>query len=163
MNRKRAGLVDRIEQSGKDYMWYISQLSADDIAQAPAPGEWTIHQVVAHMRDTEQYVFVERTQRIMAGPHPAVANFDQVEWNREHYAATEPFTKIVAEFRAARRKFVSLLRQASNEDWANWAAHPDYGKISLDWLASHDYQHTLDHLAQIVALRDKALLRELNG
>jgi hypothetical protein len=163
MNRKRAALVDRIEQSGKDYVWFLSQLTPDAIAQVTAPGEWSVHQIVAHVRDTEQHVFLERLERIISEPHPSVANFSQDEWNREHYSAAEPFAMIVSEFRAARRKFVTLLRKTSNDDWDNWAAHPEYGKISLEWLASHNYQHTLDHLAQVAALRDKALLKALNG
>ncbi len=163
MNRQRAAWVDRLEQSGKDYFRYISQLTDADIASAPAAGEWTLHQVVAHMRDTEQLVFLARTQRILKEEHPAVQNFDQDEWNKTHYDPNEPFKKIVAEFRAARRKLVSLLRKSTDKDWDNWAMHSEYNKISLDWLAMHNYHHTLEHIAQMGALREKTVLKQLNG
>ncbi|MDE3091409.1 MAG: DinB family protein [Chloroflexota bacterium] len=163
MNRKRAALVDRLEQSGKDYLWNLSQLSEAEIGTPPAPGEWTIHQVVAHMRDTEQRVFLERTRRIMQETHPAVQNFDQEQWSKEHYSPDEPFKKIVAEFRSARRKLVSLLRKTKEKDWENWAMHSAYGRISLDWLAMHGYHHTVEHIAQIGYLREKQVLKELNG
>ncbi len=163
MNRKRKALVDRLEESGKEYLQYLAQLSADQIHGAPAPNEWTIHQVVSHLRDTEQRVFLARAQLVLKETHPAVQSFDQEEWMRQHYSPDEPFKNIVAEFRAARRKMIALLRQSSNQDWANWATHPEYGKISLDWIVMHDYHHTLEHLAQIGYLSEIAMLAELRG
>jgi hypothetical protein len=163
MNRKRAGLVDRLEQSGKDYLWCLSQLTEEEIHAPTAPGEWTIHQVVAHVRDTEQHAFLARLERMLKEEHPAVQNFDQDEWNKTHYDPNEPFKKIVAEFRAARRKFMQLIRKSTDKDWANWAMHSAYGKISLDWLAMHNYHHTMEHIVQIGYLREKAVLKQLNG
>jgi len=163
MNRKRADWIDRLEQSGKDYLWYLSQLAEEEIHAPAAPGEWTIHQVVAHVRDIEQHAFLARLERILKEEHPAVQNFDQDEWNMTHYDSTEPFKKIVAGFRAARRKFVQLLRKSTDKDWANWAMHSEYGKISIDWLVMHDYHHTMEHIAQIGYQREAALLKQLNG
>ncbi len=163
MNRKRATWIDRLEQSGKDYLRYLSQLSEADIHTAPAPGEWTTHQVVAHMRDTEQHVFLQRVQRILGEDHPSVQTFDSDEWNREHYDPNEPLKKIAAEFRAARRKMIALLRKTKDRDWDNWALHPEHRRISLDWLVMHDYHHTMEHIAQIGYLSEKAVLKELNG
>ncbi len=163
MDRKRAQLIDRLESSGQDYVWYLNQLEETEMFKPPAPGEWTIHQVAAHMRDTEQQVFLLRTERILKETHPAVLNFDQEMWNREHYLASEPLRKINSEFRAARRKMARLLRQATKKEWENWATHPEYGKISLDWLLEHDYHHTLEHIAQIGKLHEAETLRKLNG
>jgi hypothetical protein len=58
MNLKRVGLIDRSEKSGEDYIWFVGQLTEDEISTIPAPNEWSIHQVVAHMRDTQQRVVV---------------------------------------------------------------------------------------------------------
>ena len=162
MNRQRAVWIDRLEQSGKDYLRYVSQLAEAENHRAAAPGEWTIHQVVAHVRDTEQRVFLARAQRIMAESHPAVQNFDQDEWNKDHYDPNEPFKSIVADFRAARRKLVALLRKTKNADWDNWAMHSEYGRISLDWLVMHTYHHTMEHVAQMGYLAEKTILEALN-
>ncbi len=162
MNRKRAAWIDRLEQSGKDYLGYLAQLNEAEIQSAPAPGEWTTHQVVAHVRDTEQQVFLARVQRMLSEEHPAVQNFDQDEWNKNHYSPTEPLKKIVADFRASRRKMVSLLRKTTEKDWANWAMHSAYGRISLEWLVMHNYHHTMEHIAQMGALSEQEVLKELN-
>ena len=163
MKRNRAQLLDRLESSGQDYLWYLDQLSEAEIHAPPAPNEWTTHQVAAHVRDTERRVFLLRTERMLAEAHPAVESFDQEVWNREHYSPNEPLDKIKSDFRKARRKLVRLVRGASKKDWENWATHPEYGKISLDWLLEHNYSHTLDHLAQIGRMRETAILKALNG
>ena len=163
MKRKRTEWIDRLEQSGKDYLGYVTQLSEAQILDIPAPGEWSMHQVIAHVRDTERYAFLARVQRILMETHPAVENFDQDAWNRDHYDPNEPTKKIVADFRALRRKLVSLLRKSKDKDWENWAMHSEYHKITIDWIVMHDYHHTLEHTAQIGYLNEKVLLKNLNG
>jgi hypothetical protein len=161
MNRARKNLIDRLETSGQEFAAYLATFSEDEIRTAPAPNEWNIHQIVAHLRDVEQQVFLVRVQRLVKETHPAVVPFDQDAWQREHYTADEPFKKILREFRVAHRKWVAVLRKTGEKDWANWATHPEFGKISLEWIALHSYQHTLDHHAQIVGMREKRVLAQL--
>ncbi len=164
MNRQHATLIDRIEQSGQDFLKYLGQLSDEEIHQAPSPNEWSIHAIAAHMRDTEQHVFLKRLRRILnADAPPAVENFDQEEWSREHYSADEPVKKIARDFRAARRQQVNLLKKVRDKDWARWAVHPHYGKISIEWLETHNYAHTLEHLHQLLEIQERGLLKKLNG
>ncbi len=163
MNRHRAQLIDRLESCGQDYLWFLDHLAQEEPYTVPGAGEWSVHQVAAHMRDTEVHVFLLRTQLLLASEHPAVENFDQEAWNRDHYVPSEPLKQIKAEFRTARRKLTRLLRGANKSAWDNWAQHPEFGRISLDWLLEHNYVHTLDHLAQIGRLREAATLRALNS
>ena len=164
MNRQRKAMIDRLEQSGKEFVWYFSQLSDADIHAAPAPNEWSLHQAAAHVRDTEQHVFLARLERMLKEEHPAVQNFDQDGyWKTHPYAAGESLKQIIADFQKSRRKLVRLLRNAPDAAWKNWAQHSAYGKISLDWLAMHCYHHTLEHIAQIGYAREKSVLKNLNG
>jgi len=163
MNRQHKMLVDQIEASGKEFLEYLSRLPEEEIHRVTAPGEWSVHVVVAHLRGTEQDVFLRRTRRILEAPAPpAVENFDQDEWNREHYSPDEPLDKIISDWRAARRKEIALLRKTLDKDWAKWAVHPEYQKISIEWLAMHNYSHTLEHLHQLLVMREQAILRTLN-
>jgi uncharacterized damage-inducible protein DinB len=163
MNRQRQQLVKRLEQSGAEYITYLSQLSADEVTAKPSPADWSIHQVAAHMRDTEQMAFLVRAERFLKETQPTFANFDQDEYWRNHpYSPDEPLKKIIADFRTLRRKLVRLLRRAPDKVWQNYGMHSAYGKVSLDWVAMHCYHHTLEHIAQIGYAREKELLKELN-
>lgn len=161
MKRAHKNLIDHLEVSGEEFVAYLALFSEEEIHTAPAPNEWNIHQIVAHLRDAEHHAFLVRAQRIAKEAYPNVASFDQDVWHREHYSAAEPFKKMLREFRATHRKLVAVLRKTTDHDWANWATHPAFGKISLEWIALHSYQHTLDHHAQIVQMREKRVLVKL--
>lgn len=163
MNRAHAKLIERIQESGKDLYYYLSQLTDEEIRRVPAPNQWSIHAVIAHMRDTDRQVFLKRVKRIMAASAPpAVENFDQDQWNREHYSPDEPMSKIIAEMKTARSALLGLLKKMTDKDWKRWGVHPEYGKISVEFLAIHEYNHTVEHLHQLLDLREQAMLRELN-
>ncbi len=164
MNRQHARLVAHLETSGIELLAFVAELPDSELHRTPAAGEWSIHAIVAHLRDVEQQVFLKRIQRILSEPGtPRVEDFDQEQWNREHYRPEEPLPEIIKAWRAARRKELNLLRGVPDRDWARTAIHPEYGKISIEWLAVHNYAHTLDHLHQLLKLQEKSLLGRLNA
>ncbi len=163
MNREHKRLVERLESSGEDLLSYLGKFSEQEILEQPAPNEWSIHQVVSHLRDTEERVFLYRVKRILKEDHPEVPNFDQDAWQREHYSPTEPLKKMLADFRSARRKQIVLLRKTTDKDWDRTARHPEYGVISVNWLVNHNVNHTFEHLSQIGYSHEKSLLKKLNN
>lgn len=164
MNRAHANLIERIQSSGDDLVANLALLTDEELQRVPAPREWSLHAVLSHLRDTEEHVFFKRAKRILGAAGPInVENFDQEGWNRVHYSPEEPRKKIIAEFRSSRRKLVQLLSKTTDKDWSRWAVHPEYGKISIEWIAVHDYAHTLEHLHQLVEMREKELLTKLNS
>lgn len=163
MNREHKRLVDRLESSGEDLLSYLGKFSEQEILEQPALNEWSIHQVVSHLCDTEERVFLYRVKRILKEDHPEVPNFDQDAWQREHYSPSEPLKKMLADFRSARRKQIVLLRKTTDKDWDRTAQHPEYGVISVNWLVNHNVNHTFEHLSQIGYWHEKSLLKKLNN
>ena len=82
---------------------------------------------------------------------------------RAHYPRGEPIQKIVSEYRAARRKLVKLLHATTDKDWTRYAVHPEYGRISLEYIALHAYNHTLEHLRQLLDAQEENLLNAANA
>jgi DinB family protein len=163
MNNEHKRLVDRLESSGQDLVLYLGRFSEHDLFESPGPSEWSIHQVMAHMRDAEEQAFLFRMKKMLSEDNPAVPNFNQEAWQREHYSTAEPLEKILGEFRVARRKQVALLRKTTDKQWSRTARHPEFGTISLDWLVSHNVSHTFEHLAHVSSKYESKLLKSLNG
>lgn len=164
MNKQHTQLIDRLEASADELTNALAQLPAEQIMRQPADGEWSLHTVMSHVRDTEAHVFAYRVGLILkSATPPAVANFDQEEWTRDHYSTTEPLKNIVTEFRAARRTLVKLLRATKDSDWKRYAAHPNYGNIPIEYIALHSYAHTLDHLQQFITAQEGNVIRAANG
>jgi len=162
VNREHKRLINRLESSAEDFLTYLGKLSAEELQRVPAPNEWTLHQVAAHVRDAEQQVFLYRLKRMLKEENPAVENFDGDSWTREHYSASESVKKIAAEIRAARKKQIALLRKAKDRDWARMAQHPSYKNISVEWLMTHAATHAMEHAAQLGNAYDKEMLKKLN-
>jgi uncharacterized damage-inducible protein DinB len=162
MNAHHKKLVEHLETTGDEFVKALLGLSSEEVNRVPAANEWSIHQAAAHVRDTESRVFLYRLERILTEELPAVPNFDQDAWTREHYSPDEPIRNIAREFAAARRKVVRQLSDVKDKDWERKGIHPAFGKISIEWLVTHFYAHTLDHIGQIMYARDNGLLRHLN-
>jgi hypothetical protein len=164
MNKQHMQLINRLEASAVEVADAVKRLTPEQLTRVPREGEWSLHQAIAHLRDTEVQVFAYRVARIAReSAPPVVANFDQDAWMRQHYSRREPMQKIVAEFRAARRKLVKHLRETKDKDWARYAIHPEYGKITIEYIALHAYNHTLDHLRQLLEAQEENLLNAANG
>ena len=162
MEIKRKALIDRLEAGGKEFVHYLSQFSEEAANTSPAPDQWSVRQLAIHMRDTEEQVFLLRTELALTGEHPQVSTFIQEEWSKEHPSDGESLEKITYDFRVARRKLIRLLRKASNREWNDWAMHPKLGKLSVGLMAVFNYSHSLDHLAQLIDIHEKTLLKQLN-
>lgn len=162
MNNEHKRLISRLETSTDDLLLYLGKLPAEELQRVPAPDEWTLHQVAAHVRDVEVEVFLYRLKRMLKEENPAVESFDGDTWMRERYSAGEPVKKIAAEIRAARKKQIALLKKAKDKDWARTARHSAYGKISVEWMMTHAANHSMEHAAQLGTAYDKEMLKNLN-
>lgn len=164
MNKQHAQLIARLESSADELKFALAQLTTADIMRVPKEDEWSLHATLSHLRDTEEKVFLYRTRLILAhDAPPTVANFDGEAYQAKHYRKREPLSEIMTDFRAARRKIVKLLRETSDKDWARYAIHPKWGKMTLEFVATYTYNHTLEHLQQVVAAREQALLQAANS
>lgn len=159
---KRRDLIDRLEASGKEFIKWLTLFTPDKANASPGPDEWSAREIAIHQRDTEEQVFLLRTVRALQEDHPVVSMFVQEEWEREHSSDGESLAKIIADFRAARRKLIRLLRNASSREWEAYAVHPKLGKLSVGLMAEFNYSHTLNHLAQLIDLHEHDMLRKLN-
>jgi hypothetical protein len=163
MEIKRKQLIDRLEANGKEFVSYFLQYADQDSRTAPASDQWSVRQIAIHMRDTEEQVFLLRSSRALTEDHPMASLFIQEEWDKEHPSDHESFEQIVGDFRAARRKLIRLLRNASNTDWNKFILHPKLGKQSVGLMAVFNYSHSLNHLAQLIDIHENTLLKKLNS
>lgn len=159
---KRKELIDRLEASGKDFIKSLALFTADEATMPPGPNEWSAREIAIHQRDTEEQVFLLRTVRALKNDHTLVDSFVQEEWSQAHPAEGESLTKIIADFRTARRKLIRLLRATSSREWEAYAVHPKLGKLSVGVMAEFNYSHTLNHLAQLIDIHEKAMLKKIN-
>ena len=126
----------------------IRGLTRRQLARRPAPGKWSVQEIIRHLADTEM-VMACRARWIAFEDHPTLAPFDQEQWAAGRARERETLAETFERFRLLRRSQLRLFRRASAKDFRRTGFHPERGVVSLwvqlETLAGHD----LNHLAQI--------------
>ena len=129
----------------------IDPLSAAHADRAPAPGKWSIREIVAHLADCE-LVFSFRLRQALAEEHAIIQPFDQGIWAQRYAAYDLPSG--LALFTAARNWNLKFLTTLNEVDRHRPTTHPERGTMTLwiivETMAGHDINH-LQQIGRIVA------------
>ncbi|WP_260706510.1 DinB family protein [Edaphobacter flagellatus] len=124
----------------------IAPLSAAQIDHAPAPGKWSIREIVAHLADCE-LVFAFRLRQALAADHPVIQPFDQGVWG-ERYAAYD-IASGLATFSAVRNWNLRLLTTVTEADRHRPTTHPERGTMTFWTIIETMGGHDINHLQQL--------------
>jgi hypothetical protein len=116
------------------------------------PGKWSIHQIVAHLADTE-LVCHTRVRMILFEDAPTLVAYDQDRWVNGWQRENESFEATLERFRVLRESTIRLFRGTPELDLRRYGTHTERGvQTAGDYmiiLAGHD----INHLSQIEAIR----------
>ncbi len=136
--------ADRLEAALLDFprhMW----------TYRPDEQDWTIHEIVVHIADSEANSYV-RCRRLIAEPGSEVMGYDEAGWARAlRYHEQDPAVALEL-FRVLRRASYELIRDLPEDVWSHTVVHSESGRMSMDeWLDTYE-RHVLEHIAQMRAL-----------
>lgn len=130
----------------------IGDATDADTQRIPAPGKWTIRQIVRHVADTEIVVGM-RLRQTIAENSPTLIPFDQEAWADNLGYADAPVAPSLELFRALRDDTASLLESLPGEAFNRPGVHPERGtKSLLDWVEIFAV-HVRTHASQIRNIR----------
>lgn len=92
----------------------LRSISEEQALFRPAPGEWTIKEVVGHMSDVER-VFAYRALRFSRNDSQELLGFEQDDYVRESNFNDRPFSDLIDEFEALRRANMYLFQNLTPE------------------------------------------------
>lgn len=129
---------------------------------APAPGKWSIRQIMAHLVDSEM-MGASRFRQTIAEDNPTLSAWNQDAWaERLDYARRKP-SDCMETFRRVRRENFELLEGTPPEAFARTCVHPKRGSMTLAELLQLYTEHAEKHAAQIKALRDAYRAAKVGG
>ena len=124
-------------------------LSGFQINTPPAPGKWTICQIISHLADCE-LVFSFRLRQAASQDHALIQPFDQDAWAVRYGAYhLEP---ALALFQAARNWNLLFLTTISQDDRHRPTTHPERGTMTLWTIVETMAGHDINHLQQLERL-----------
>ena len=123
----------------------------------PAPGEWGLNEVMAHLLHVETELFLPRLRRIATEEHPELPAFSPEAWARERDRSREPFEASLAGFERARAETLAYLRALPAGAGERLGVSNFFGPVSLGQYATHVADHDIEHLAQMARARAAAV------
>jgi len=126
----------------------IKDQPREQLFRAPAPGKWSIAQIIAHLADAELAIAWRLRQILSTNAVPLQA-YDQDSWAATfNYAERDPHESL-STFRALRAADVALLKSVPKSLWDNYGMHQERGKETIHHMANMTAGHDLNHLRQI--------------
>lgn len=120
----------------------------------PAPGKWSIRQIIAHLADSE-IVCAHRMRQIVAEDDPTLIAFDQEAWAKNlDYARRKPKQSLES-FRRVRAENYELLKELPEAAYARTGNHSERGRITLRFHLELLAEHAQTHARQMQAIREE--------
>lgn len=114
----------------------------------PAAGQWSIHEIVIHITDSEANSYI-RCRRLIAEPGETLMAYDENRWARRLHYPQQSTEEALELFRWLHQGSYRLIRTLPEEIWGHSAYHPEDGTVSLeDWLDTYT-RHVPDHIEQM--------------
>lgn len=150
-------------QEGKDFLALLAAapaklaalidgLSPEQLARKPAPGKWSIQEILAHLADDE-LVGGYRLRMILSSPGTAIQAFDQDVWARTGRYDTIDARTSLEMYRVLRQANVTLLRALDPAEWDLYGVHSERGFESVRDSAKYFAGHDINHFNHIVTIR----------
>ena len=98
----------------------------------PAPGKWSMHEIVCHMRDAERDGYLYRYRKIVAEDNPTLPDVDGDKLALERQYGRMNTREVVRDWRAARKEVLALVKKVKAEQWQRTGAHESLGPMSLE-------------------------------
>lgn len=146
---ERQDLIEKYRTAYEEFVAALNKIPKEVWMFKPAPKEWSVHQVVVHLADSETNSYL-RARRMIAEPGQMLMAYDQDVWADNldyHNQSTDDALEVT---RLVRKMTYELIRELPDEVWANTAKHPEYEEpYSFEkWLRIYSH-HPRDHAGQI--------------
>lgn len=131
----------------------------------PAPGKWSILEIVCHLRDMERDAYLARYRRILAEENPALPDVDGDRYSLENDYRSQKLGEALRDWTRLRRETLKLLSKLKRDEWDRAGVHETAGRLTLaDFVRRQAVGNDEAHLGQIEAIpRRHAILTRLMG
>ncbi len=152
----------KIKRYGKGYAMLIETLKTlpkKMLKFKPAPNEWSVHEIILHLADSETNAAL-RARLLIAEPGRSVMAYDQDAWAAKLNYHDQDVNDALKLVKYARKSTYQLLKTLPDQVFEHTILHPEYEKpySFAIWLTVYS-EHIPGHLEQIK--KNYAIWKEL--
>ena len=145
---ERAEMIESYRRAYETLTEALKEFPREMWHYRPDPQEWSIHDTVIHITDSEANSYV-RCRRLIAEPGAQVMAYDENGWLKGLKYSEQSPEDALELFRWLRGNTYKLIKSLPEETWTHTVYHPENGTMTMDdWL--HIYKrHIPEHVEQM--------------
>ena len=120
-----------------------------ELGKHPAQDEWSVGEVLCHLRDVEMEVNLPRIKTVINDNNPFLAGKDTDPWAEERRYSQQDGLQALADFIHTRLEAIKLLDDLPAESWNRQARHAIFGPTHLRELVTIITGHDILHVQQV--------------
>lgn len=130
----------------------LRDLTPDQWKSKPSTSEWTLTELICHLRDTEREIHYMQLKLFNGQDEPFIPRPDTGVWANQRDYLHEDGLAALREFNEARRVNLELLKNTSEEAWERKARHAIFGPTNFREIVGFMTDHDRMHIQQTYAL-----------
>jgi uncharacterized damage-inducible protein DinB len=142
-----------IAQTAERLAQLIETIGPARLEKPPAPGKWSVRDIVCHLADCE-VVFGFRLRQTLAEDHHVIQPFDQDLWARNYSACDTQLA--LQTFSTVRAWNEALIRSTTLADRSKPVSHPERGTMTFQTIVETMAGHDRNHIKQIEAIASQS-------
>jgi hypothetical protein len=135
-----------LEDTPREIGRIVDGWSAEQFERSYAPGKWSARRLLIHLAQAE-LALTTRVRFALSNPGYAAQAFSQDDWMGIDDGA-DARTALDA-YLALRRMNVALFRRLTPQQRDRTFTHPEYGTLTVWWVANQLAGHDIHHLKQL--------------
>lgn len=125
----------------------IASVPQEKLNRTPAPEEWSLAAIVAHLSEAE-IALSWRYRQVAEKEGAALSGYDQNLWYRLGEYDCRDSLDSLAQFRLLRQANLRMFARFTPDDWRRSGIHAERGRLTMKDLVDQAAGHDLSHLQQ---------------
>ena len=126
-----------------------AELDSEKWHYKPAPDEWSVTEIVCHLRDVDLEVHLPRLRSLIAEEEPFMPGVVSDAWAAERDYQSQDGPEALARLAAARSELLALIPPADDLVWERRGRHTFFGPTSFWELVCLVLEHDELHVEQV--------------
>ena len=115
----------------------------------PRPDEWSLLEIICHLRDVDREVNKPRLQKVLNENDPFILGEDTDPWAQERGYINQNGLEALQQLIMTRLEILDMLDAMKTEEWQRPARHAFFGRTALAELVNIIAQHDRLHIRQV--------------
>jgi len=146
-----AGLLAVLKSTPAAFDTLTRRLSKKQWEDRPEPSEWSVTEILCHLRDVDLEVNLPRMRKVAAGDNPFLPGINSDTWAEERRYCQQDGASALQSFIEARLQLLNCLVNLEPQAWSFSARHAIFGPTRLQELVSFMTTHDRSHIQQMAS------------